>query len=62
MSAPAVMAPFKISEELLQSTKAVHNETVTVTIGDNSAFTRRAFSAASTVALLTSLNSSCSRS
>src|SRR5262245_9562045 len=53
VSAPTVIAPWRMSHELRHKTNAVHSEIVTVTIGPTSAFTLRALSAALTVAWLT---------
>ena len=54
------MAPARMSAAPRHSTTAVHRATVTVTMGESNDFTRRAASAAFTVAWLTSLSSSCS--
>lgn len=62
MSAPTVIAPESARPAPRQSTKAVQAATITVTTGESSDFTRRARSAASTVAWLATSRRDSSRS
>ena len=62
VSEPTVIAPARISDVPRQSTNAVQNDTTTATTGDRSDLTRRALSAAFTVARLASPSRAASTS